>query len=565
MRTFEREARAQFGAQMMREMETTRAGRPRRRRRRRRRKRARKKRRRRRGGKPPPACPPSGPEPRCAAVTTPPTTGPVPLTLDIPDASIVGRLPCKPPPPSDPPADRTARPSRLGRGDIRRMVEAGLVAECDQALRANVVVRPVPKGDGSARIVVDARLYNERWTTWRETRPPLRHPTAYDVACAGSPDAVGFTCDARAAFFQLSLPASTPPPVMTWRGRRYKWLVVPMGATWAGEALAATMSRELGIPLLKKAPAPAPASGPMAIRKPVPGPIWCYADNIAVVGNPAQAASWRTRLINSRVAWKGGAIPLPSADPFDFLGTEVDFRNRRLRLSSPPPIPASEWAPASRVAEATGWWAWAAAALRSTPPPREVLEDGALASARDPSAMVRVRRDAWVRGREALSRWWCAPPPTPLRWTRSAVLFHADAAVEDAYSAAACVGAGLWSRADVPAEMRITAAELVAIALAIDSAPRRSPLLVATDSAAGAYIAVRGGPRGVDAASRGRHHLFDACAQVNDAAARHGGSVAIAWVPTDKNIADNPSRFETPTTCWPREPGRLVGFVPRWE
>jgi hypothetical protein len=113
--------------------------------------------------------------------------------------------------------------------------------------------------------------------------------------------------------------------------------------------------------------------------------------------------------------------------------------------------------------------------------------------------------------------------------------------------------------------MRITAAELVAIALAINSAPRRSPLLVATDSAAGAYIAVRGGPRGVDAASRGRHHLFDACAQVNDAAARHGGSVAIAWVPTDKNIADNPSRFETPTTCWPREPGRLVGFVPRWE
>ena len=69
----------------------------------------------------------------------------------------------------------------------------GARSSLDQALRANVVVRPVPKGDGSARIVVDARLYNERWTTWRETRPPMRHPTAYDVADLGANVAGGQT------------------------------------------------------------------------------------------------------------------------------------------------------------------------------------------------------------------------------------------------------------------------------------------------------------------------------------------------------------------------------------
>lgn len=566
MRTFEREARDQFGAQLMREAATTRGGRPRRRRLRRRRRRRRRVRRRRRGGRPAPARPPSGPEPPGAITSPPPPTAESgPLPLDIPDASIVGRLACRPPPPSDPPAERSARPSRVGRGDIRRLVEAGLVAECDPALRANVVVRPVSKGDGTARIVVDARLYNERWASWRATRSPLRHPTAADVARAGGPGCVGFTCDARAAFFQLRLPSSTPPPVMTWRGRRFAWRVVPMGATWAGEALADTLERELRLPRRAPPPPPPPRSGPAPMRDPTPGPVWCYADNVAVVGTPAQAAAWRARLLASRVAWKGGAIPPPSAEPFRFLGTDVDFRNRRLRLTAPPPVPSREWVPASRVAEATGWWAWAAAALRSTPPPREVLEDGATASLMDPSAMALVRRDAWVRGQETITGWWCSPPPSVAWWLRSALVFHADAAVEADYATAACVGAGTWRRVNVPADMRITAAEIVAMALAVETAPRGVPLVVATDSAAGAYIAVRGGPRGVDVASRGRHHLFDACARLRDAAAHHGGAIAVGWVPTADNVADAPSRFATPATRWPEDAGRIVGFIPRRE
>ena len=93
-------------------------------------------------------------------------------------------------------------------------MEAGLVAECDQALRANVeVVRPL-KGDGTS-------WWTRRCTTSHVARdsPPAAASHRLLRGRGGAlVETVGFAHVRHSSRCPFPLPP--PPPVMTWSGRR---------------------------------------------------------------------------------------------------------------------------------------------------------------------------------------------------------------------------------------------------------------------------------------------------------------------------------------------------------
>ena len=352
-------------------------------------------------------------------------------------------------------------------------------------------------------------------------------------------------------------------PVFLVRGVPYEWRGLPMGAVYSSAVLDVELRRRFG--LGPRPPRDAgytpPVHGPWRVhplRGTAESPL-IYADDIAVAGSRAACDAFVSTALTLDLPWKT-PLAVPSPVPA-FLGVDVALDavptptlSVASRLRALPPLPAvGRRMPTASLSALVGWAAWACGAVRAPAPPVALLR----AAATDDDAVLigSELRDAWRRLLRTLSVPWHSHPIAPLSVP---VVVHCDAAHDDtAPPRVACVVAGRpFARAAAP--LHITALELDAMVLGLRHAPAGAHVRLVTDSAVAAIAAVRGGVRG-SAPSDLRAPLDRLLA----AAAARPHPTAVAWVPTCRNRADDPSRGRPlPPALGAPSAGRFVGYIP---